>query len=321
MPKLFSSQDKKFLKQIDKAECVLNRFLCENWKFIFPQYIFIASEFPLKGNVRSLGNNGRIDILAYNPTTKRFVIFELKKDYDKNITDQVADYRDYVQDNFSDIYLKSVQKYDVNLPKYDKIESDKIEIVLVAKRFSTTQIDRVRKKNQKENIVTLIRYFWFENDLVFIDYINNDPDEAKVESTNATKNGIKNMVSQDPEIYEMDRYFGLYLESKEAFLYFWNFLKMKGSVSISPQQTKIRVYFGDDTFSVIKYGGKTGRKSILQVNTNIDVSELETVIIIDDRLRSDGKKKGSLGVERYEVYLRNLNEMKAFCDFISDKIL
>ena len=108
MPKLFSTQTKKFLKQIDKPEKDLNKFICENWKSLFPKLTFIASEFPIKGNVRSIGTNGRMDIVAYNPQTKRFVIFELKKDYDRNITDQAADYRDYVQDNFSEIYLLSI---------------------------------------------------------------------------------------------------------------------------------------------------------------------------------------------------------------------
>lgn len=100
MPKLFSSKNKVFLKQIDKSEKDLNKFICDNWKNLFPKLTFIASEFPLKGNVRSIGTNGRMDILAYNSQTKRFVIFELKKDYDRNIIEQAADYRDDIQDNF-----------------------------------------------------------------------------------------------------------------------------------------------------------------------------------------------------------------------------
>ena len=111
MPKLFSNNNKKFLAQIDKPEKELNKFICENWENLFPSLTLITSEFSLKGSVRSMGNNGRIDILAYNPETKKFVIFELKKDYDKNISDQAADYRDYVQDDFSEVYLHSTQKY------------------------------------------------------------------------------------------------------------------------------------------------------------------------------------------------------------------
>ncbi|MDR2791057.1 MAG: hypothetical protein LBB59_08815 [Campylobacteraceae bacterium] len=320
MPKLFSNSNKKFLLQIDKPEKELNKFICENWKDLFPKYIFIASEFPLKGNVRSLGSNGRIDILGYNPETKKFIIFELKKDYDKNITDQSADYRDYVQDNFSDVYLYATQRYEVSLPKFTTINQDKIEIILIAKKFSLTQIDRVKKI--KDNNITLIKYFWFENDLIFIDYINNDPDDIKIENTNTKKiNEIKNIIAQDPEMFEIEQFFGKYIAGKEIFLLFLKFLKIKGGVELDFKQTKIGVKIANTTFSIIRQGGQGRRKSILQINTDIDVTSLSNEIQIDDRVRSDDqKKKGSLGLERYEIFFRNSEEIHFFSDFIKDKI-
>jgi len=319
MPKLFSSQNKKFLKQVEKSEKELNKFISDNWNDLFPNYVFIASEFPLKGNVRSIGTNGRIDILSYNPETKKFIIFELKKDYDRNITDQSADYRDYVQDNFSDIYLNSTQRYNISLPKFTEIIQDKVEIVLIAKKFSLTQIDRVKKI--KENNITLIRYFWFENDLIFVDYINNDPDDIKIESVNTKKiNEIKNIISQDPELLEIDRFFGLLTYGKEVFLLFLNFLKANSAIELDFKQTKIGIKTAKTTFSVIKSGGKGSRKTILQINTDIDVSNLNSHIQVDDRIRENGKKKGSLGLERFEVYIRNDEEIKAFCGFIKNEI-
>jgi hypothetical protein len=320
MPKLFSSLNKKFLLQIDKPEKELNKFICDNWKDLFPKYTFVASEFPLKGNVRSLGNNGRIDILGYNPETKKFIIFELKKDYDKNITDQSADYRDYVQDNFSDVYLHTTQKYEIALPKFTEINQDKVEIILIAKRFSLTQIDRVKKI--KDNNITLIKYFWFEDDLIFIDYINNDPDDVKIEAVNAKKiNAIKNIIEQSPEFLDIDRYFGLLNNSKECFFLFVNFLKSKSAVLLDIQLSKIRVKIDNTTFSVMKSGGQGTRKAILQINTDIDISQLKKSIQTDDRYRGEEKKrKGSLGIERYEVYIRNMIELNDFCEFIKDKI-
>ena len=319
MPRLFSNSNKKFLSQIDRPERELNKFICENWKNLFPNLIFITSEFPLKGNVRSLGNNGRMDIVGYNPISKKFVIFELKKDYDKNITDQAADYRDYVQDNFSEIYLHSTQKYEVELPKFTSINHNNVEIILIAKKFSLTQIERVKKN--KENTITLIKYYWFEEDLIFIDYVNNDPDDIKIESENTKKiNEIKNIISQDPEMFEIDRFFGLREESKVSFIMFLNLLKLKGSVELGFSQTKIAVKVNNATFSAISSGGKGGRKTILQINTNFDVSSSPN-LVIDDRYRGEGvKQKGSLGLERFEVFLRNGEEIKEFYDFIKAKI-
>lgn len=308
------------MRQIDKPERELNKFICENWEDLFPKYTFIASEFPLAGNVRSLGNSGRIDILGYNPETKKFIIFELKKEYDKNITEQSADYRDYVQDNFSEVYLHSVQKYEVALPKYTEINRDKVEIILIAKKFSITQIERIKKL--KDNNITLIKYFWFEDDLIFIDYINNDPDDIKIETINTKKiNEIKNIIAQDPEMYEIEQFFGKYVASKEVFLLFLRFLKTKGNVELDFKQTKIGIKIGEATFSVIRQGGQGKRKSILQINTNINPAALSDTLQIDDRDRGEGKKrKGSLGLERYEVFFRNGEEVQLFWDFVNDGI-
>lgn len=318
MPKLFSTQTKKFLKQVDKPEKELNKFICENWKSLFPKLTFISNEFPLKGNVRSIGTNGRMDIVAYNPQTKRFVIFELKKDYDRNITDQAADYRDYVQDNFSDVYLLSTQKYDIELPKYLEINTNQVEVILIAKKFSITQIERVKKS--KENTITLIKYFWFEDDLIFIDYLNNDPDEEKIESINTRKvQQIGVIVNQDPDIFEIDRYFNLKQEAKEVFTHFYNFLKTKGEVIIEPQQVVMKVRFKDNTFSAVGLAGKGGSKKILQINTNIDVSTISNVRF-EDRIRPGQKRKGSLGTERFEVYFKDTNDMENFEHFLNDKI-
>jgi len=173
MLKLFSTDIKKFIKPENKSEAELNKFLSENWSQFFPQYTFIKSEFSLEGNVRSRGGSGRIDILAFNPKTKKIVVFEIKKEQDKNIRNQVSDYRDFIEDNFSDIYLLAMQKYNVELPNFDEISQDSIEVIMISKSFSQTDIDRIRKSKSK-NETTLIRYVWFENQLLLIDYLIND---------------------------------------------------------------------------------------------------------------------------------------------------
>ncbi|CDN32341.1 hypothetical protein BN938_2269 [Mucinivorans hirudinis] len=322
MAKLFSSRDNKILMQVDKPEKDLRKIICGNWNSLFPQLVFIAEEFPLKGAVRSSGTSGFVDIVAYNPSSKRFVVFELKKDYDKNITDQAADYRDFMQEHFSDMYLNATQKYDITLPKFTELNQNQVEVILVAKKYSITQIERVKKI--KENNFTLIKYFWFENDLIFIDYQNNDPDDIKIESTNTKKIAdIKNIINQSPDYYEIEKFFGLKPKAKEAFTYFYDFLKGLTKVDIEAQQSKMKIVTEKTTFSAVGLGGKSGRKSILQINTNINILDLSehAEIIYEDRYRGEGvKKKGSLGSERYEVFIRNMDEIREFCDFLKMKL-
>ncbi len=126
MPKLFSITNKKVIKQTNKSEKELNSFLVENWQYIFTHLTFIKSEFVLNGNARSNDSKGRIDILAFNPKTKKFVIFEIKKDFDKNISQQANDYKDFVEDNFEKIYLESSQKYKADLPSFYEIDKENI---------------------------------------------------------------------------------------------------------------------------------------------------------------------------------------------------
>ncbi|KAK3604965.1 hypothetical protein CHS0354_000629 [Potamilus streckersoni] len=277
---------------------------------------FLVANFAER-NVRSIGIGGRIDILAYNSKSKRFVVFELKKDYDKNITEQAADYRDCIDDNFADVYLKTTQQYNINLPKFQDVLKE-IEIVLIAKRFSITQIERVKKN--KENNITLIKYFWFEDDLIFIDYLNNDPDEEKIENIDSKKvRLVKEIVNKDPDLYEIDRFFNLKQESKDVFLVFYEWLKTKGSVVVKPRQVLLKVEFGEHTFSAIGYAGKVASKQVLQINTNIDLMSINQ-LLVEDRVREGQKKKGSLASERFEIRLKNKAEMEIMINALKDKI-
>jgi hypothetical protein len=314
MLKLYSTENKKFLKQVNKSEAELNRFISENWKEFFPHLTFIKSEFALDGNVRSKGGSGRIDILAFDPKTKKFVIFELKKDLDKNIRNQASDYRDFIEDNFSKIYLLSTQTYEAVLPKYSEISEDSIELVLIAKAFSPGDVEKAKKS---KNEITLIKYLWFENQLLLIDYLNNDPDDL-IEKENAVKlQKIKSIIDNKPELADAESFLYGKEEAKRLFKIFYEYLKNLGDVTVEAQSSKIKLTFGNQTFSIIGYAGKTGRKCFLVINSDIDaVTALGE--IVDDRIRPGEKKKGSIGSERYELFLTTEDELLRFLTIIEN---
>lgn len=312
MIKIYSTEKKTFLKKVHKSEVELNKFLAENWSQFFPQYLFIKSEFILDGNVRSRGGSGRIDILSFNPKTNKFVVFELKRDLDKNIRNQVSDYRDFVEDNFAKIYLFSTQKFGIDLPKYEMISEESIEVVMIAKSFSPTDVEKARKS---KNEITIIKYLWFENQLLLIDYLNNDPDDL-AEKENADKiKKIKSIIDNKPELADVEAFLFGKEEAKRLFKIFYEYLKNIDEVFVEVQASKIKVGFGKQSFSVIGYAGKTGRKCHLVINTDIDdVVALEG--IIDDRVREEGKRKGSIGSERYEVFITTEDDLTKFLSII-----
>lgn len=288
--------------------------MVDSWSFIFPDLVYIKNEFQLEGDVRSKGTAGRVDILAFNPKSKKVVVFELKNDFDKNVSQQASDYKDFVEDNFSDIYLQATQKYAINLPKYNEIETSSVELIIIAKKFTPIHINGAKKYSN----VTLIKYFWFEDDLFLIDYVNNDPDDL-IEKENTEKiRRIKNIIQNKTELSEIEAFFFKKEEAKRFFSIFINLLSQWGEPIIEIQQTKIKISFNNETFSIIPLGGKTGRKSFLQINTNIDISKIPG-LLFDDRIRPDKKKKGSWGNERYEIFIQNENQMENFSEFIKQK--
>ena len=320
MIRLFSSNNKKFLKSIDKTEAELKHFLSENWIDFFPQFKFIKTEFTLDGNVRSRGTSGRIDILAFNPNSKKFVVIELKKDLDKNIRNQASDYKDFIEDNFADIYLLTTQKYDIELPKFTEISKNNIDLILIVKEFSNLDVDKAKKSKGE---ITLIRYLWFEDDLLLIDYLNNDPLEL-IEKENTEKiKKIKDIIENKPindSLSEIDMFFHKKDQAKKLFIIFYELIKSIAPVEIESQQTKLKVSINNETFSIIGLGGKGPRKSFLQINTNIPEVNEGHILDVDDRVRPGQKKKGSLGVERFEVYLKSEEDTYKLFEIIKSKI-
>lgn len=244
----------------------------------------------------------------------------MKRDFDKNIRNQASDYKDFVEDNFVDIYLLASHKYEVELPKYTEVTKETIELILIAKEFNNLDIEKAKKSKGE---ITLIRYLWFEDDLLLIDFLNNDPLEL-IEKENTEKmKKIKAIIDNKPvndNITEIDMFFHKKDEAKRLFLIFYELLKSIAPVEIVVQQTKIKVGIREQSFSVIGLGGKGPKKTFIQINTDIDeITSLEKMEF-DDRVRPGKKIKGSLGVERYEVYINNEDEVYKLFEKIKPKI-
>lgn len=176
---IYNLKSKKSYDESDIYESDLSGLITNYWDLLFPNYQLIKREFSLHGSVRGVSKGGRIDFLAFNKETKSFVVIELKKNYDKNVRNQIFDYVDFVEDNFEFIYLKS--KDFVPMPEFRSINKD-VELLLIAKKFKPNDFDRINKISQS---VKLIEYIFFENNnLIFNIYQNNNSiTKPKIEKT------------------------------------------------------------------------------------------------------------------------------------------
>jgi len=165
MQTLFLSKEKRILETVkNKSEDNLETFICANLKNLFPTYTFIDRQFRLKGSIDYI-----VDILAYDSSVNRFVIFELKKDKDKNILFQAKRYRKILLATFPQVCWEATKICVEKLPTH--IDSKAVDIILVAKNFNQDD----KKDADDEKNITLIEYCWFENDIIFLNYVNNAP--------------------------------------------------------------------------------------------------------------------------------------------------
>ena len=172
MQQVLLNKDKEIMVPVTMSEEALQQFICDHWEKLFPEYTFIKKEFSLKGNVHGLNRKGRIDILAYRTdkktNKKMFAIFELKRGHSNGMS-QATNYSYFVQCNFPVVHAKAKKVRSVELPKMKEM-IDEVEIVLIAKTFTDEQIFRAKKSN---DLFTLIKYNWFEDDSFLIDCVHN----------------------------------------------------------------------------------------------------------------------------------------------------
>ncbi len=183
-----SSANNAQLEVIEPKEKDLQNFILANWANIFANLVLIKAEFELEGNVRSkTDKSGRIDILAFNPITNRLVVIELKRNAHANILHQASDYKDFIEDNFSAIYLQITQKHQITLPTSLQMDKNSVELILIAKIFAETDIQKA-KKETNQNLITLVKYQAFNflaTPLYVFDFLNNETVYFK----KVTKNG------------------------------------------------------------------------------------------------------------------------------------
>lgn len=161
-------QSNILISEVELSEKQLQNKILDIFQLLFPNFILIKTEYALSGDVRKFGVNGRIDILALNCESNSLVIFELKKNNDKNIFFQVMDYSDFVIENISTILLKS--KLEEKLKSKILEENRLPEIILIAHDFNHPTI---RRFSSLKNQVRVLRYKYFDGDFILFEELKD----------------------------------------------------------------------------------------------------------------------------------------------------
>lgn len=219
-----SSANNTQMEVMQPTEKDLQNFILENWANIFPKLTLVKAAFVLDGNVKSKNDkSGRIDMLAFNPTTNKLVVIELKRDFSKTILQQSFEYSEFIENNFSATYLQITQKYGISLPNHQQINTQSVEIILVAKSFSETDTERA-KSPKNLNLITLVKYQAFSflaTPLYVFDFVNNEGGYFRENKpNNSLKEQIKlleNILGKKDELLLIARKIHNLLREIEAF--------------------------------------------------------------------------------------------------------
>jgi len=179
----------KYLDEFEHSESFLQEYIIKNWKSIFPNFKFIQKEFPLYDNTDENKLKYRIDILALNMNTNRFVIIELKKTRQvKYAIPQAIEYYNYFKDNFWSLVNELKINYPRLIPKDLKLEN--AHIIIFAKSFSESTINNSQYNVLEPILCTYRLYKDIDNELI-LTYETNLKGELNFLKTDVENNKPK----------------------------------------------------------------------------------------------------------------------------------
>jgi hypothetical protein len=178
--KLFNGEH---LSLIDKLESEVEDYFVSNWGQIFPHLTLIDrqvySEILKRPEKKKAGI---IDILAFNPGKKRFVVVEIKTTkLDGKVIDQGLDYSQSIKNAKLDFYQEINQNYPGLLPDISKISFDAVETIFIVQDSDVNKIkDRIGRFSQ-DLVIAVLSYSFYKNHLskktLVFDFFSNHHSE------------------------------------------------------------------------------------------------------------------------------------------------
>jgi hypothetical protein len=316
MLRIFSTSEQNFLDSVDVPKLSLRLCLVKNWKLFFPDYELIVAPFQLENVGLS-----ELDMLAYSPKDKKFVVLELayhKSDF------FAADYQAFIQKKFAEIYLQSTQIYGLDLPKFTEIEKNSIIFVRLAHSFTNAWISRA--KSDTQNTTFGIKYLWLSEELLLLENVDlNRSPTAQSDTENAPTSALEEQPSRryqkksnlpklaDENLQNISEYFADCSENlKLLSLRLYQFLKSQH------QNPKVRLYRTELIFEFEAYPktlkifknsnhNHDSKSPILYVNTPFSPSDLATTTLVN---ALDAQNEG------LDILIQNSPEMELFLNIL-----
>ncbi|NME81562.1 DUF5655 domain-containing protein [Clostridium sp. SM-530-WT-3G] len=282
--KLNEIKETKFSK-----ERVLQNLCEDNLENIFGLK-FVRSEFAL--------GNFRLDTLAFDETTKSFVIIEYKNTSNFSVVDQGYAYLSLMLNNKADFILEYNENCKDTL-KRDDIDWSQSRVIFISPSFNNYQRESI---NFKDLPFELWEVKKFENDTV---YFNQIKATKKTESikTIITDNSEADIVNKEVKVYTEEQHF---INSTEEMIELYEKLKefilgLDDKFELKPKKREIGFAYNNKIMFDILLQKKALK---LWLNTKIDT--------LDDprNIARDVSNTGHWGNGDYEIQISNDDDIE-----------
>lgn len=282
---LFSidGQELKKIKRIDfNLEKDLQRLTEENLQQIF-RLDFVASEFPL--------NDLRVDTLAFDNSTKSFVIIEYKRKENFSVIDQGYAYLALLLNNKADFILEYNEKKVDNLRKKD-IDWTQSRVIFASPQFTKYQRRAIEFKDLPIELWEVTQY---SNKTILFNRLLSPDTSESIQTFQKTGPTIKK-VNEIIKVYEekdaleksSESTKQLYVDLKERIIEL-------GDIEIKPHKTYIE-YIANDYML-----GLQAHKTILRIILNIPPKKIDDPRNIVYRIPKKNKNWTRKSSNRYKT--------------------
>lgn len=189
---------------------------------------FVRSEFTVK--------NRRIDTLAFDPSTKGFVIVEYKRDKNFSVIDQGFAYLGLMLENLAEFILEYNENAKVPLIR-SKFDPSQSRVMFVSSGFTDTQIQGANFKDIAIELWEIKRY---ENDLILINQIKKSLTSESIKPITDRSENLRNVAEKlfvPTEDYHLE---GKTEYIKELYFTYKNaIINLANNISIRPKKQEI----------------------------------------------------------------------------------
>lgn len=260
----------------------------------------VRSEFTIK--------NRRIDTLAYDETTKAFIVIEYKRDKNISVIDQGFTYLGLMLENKADFIIEYNEQLSRNL-KREEVDWSQTRVVFVSPSFTDFQIEAT---NFKDIAIELWEIKQYANGSVSINELKKSKGAESIKPL-AQQNKEFKQVVDEIQVYSEDRHLDtspeelkeLYAKFKQAIL------NLSDDIDLVPKKFYLAFKKNKTNIACVEL-----QKKRMKLWVGVKAGALND----PKKLALDISNTGHYGTGDYEIHIKNDDDLEYIMSLVKQAI-